>query len=95
VGESHFRLENLDSNSAEVQKGMSICLRPGVDTRSLVMLSNLKVATLVTLCENIGALLLHLRLHKGHPKRSDMVEALALKVHSVIVMIVVAYITVR
>jgi hypothetical protein len=71
---------NPDYDFLELQKGMSICLRPGVDTRSLIMLSNMKVATLVTLCKNLGASTLHLHLHNGQPKRTDMVEALALKV---------------
>lgn len=71
-------ITNMDP--PELQRGMEIFSRPGVNVRSLIMLANMKVGTLVTLCERAGVATRHLHLHNKQPKRVDMVEALALKV---------------
>jgi hypothetical protein len=68
------------ADTPEVRKGLSILNRPGLDTRSLTTLSNMHVASLITLCEKNGISAWALPLYKGQPKRVEMVEALARKV---------------
>jgi hypothetical protein len=70
---------NANDNSPELQKGLAIVNRPGVDTRSFDALSNMRVATLVALCQRIGVPTWQLPLHNGQPKRMEMVNALAIK----------------
>lgn len=68
--------------SPEVRKGLEILNRPGFDSRSLDTLVNMRVDTLMTLCEMTKAPTMQLRLHKQKPMRVDMVEALAVNKHS-------------
>lgn len=70
------------TDSPELQKGLLIFMRPGVDTRSFDILSSMRVATLVALCQRTGVPTWQLPQHKGQPKRVEMVNALAIKVSS-------------
>jgi hypothetical protein len=72
--------EMSSGDRVELLKGIELYSRPGVDTRALVMLSNMKVSTLVALCKNAGIPTWSLPIHNQQPKRADMVEAIALKV---------------
>jgi Transposase family tnp2 len=72
--------DNAIADTPEVRKGLGILNRPGLDTRSLTILSNMRVTTLITLCDKFGISAWVLPLYKGQPKRAEMVEALARKV---------------
>jgi hypothetical protein len=71
--------ENTDS--PDVRKALAILGRPGLDVRALNMLTNLPVQSLIILCRRAGVATWLLPLHKGQPKRADMVEALVFKVN--------------